>query len=261
MRAFFSLSLRLTLNYPLNFGMMIGSLFVPVLTFYFISRFLVPSGGAAGPDYFAFVVLGIVAGNLLAAGMQSFGRQIDTTVQQGQFEMLLAEPVSWTWLPLGLSVWPAAFRLFGSVAVVLVSLLLGVTYEVSGVPLALIVSGLGLVASLCLGIFSGALRVLAKEGDPLLSLYSMVAMLLGGAYFPIATLPGPLRALSLLLPNTYVNYGLRHALIPGFEGVSPSASMCLLFLVIFDIVMLPLSVRFFARCMDVGRRHGVLAGY
>ena len=119
-----------------------------------------------------------------------------------------------------------------------------------------------MLASLAIGVLSGSVVVLAKRGDPVLTLYTIAASLLSGALFPVELLPAWLRWLSWLLPQTYVISALRHLLMPQGE-LLPGASIgqAVLGLSVFVLIGLPLALWVFGRAMEAGRRMGVLSGY
>lgn len=260
--AFFVLGYRLAINYPMSFAMNQVGIVLPVVTFYFVAK-LVPgvSGAQNGGDYFTFVVLGLAATNVLMAGLQSFGRELDLAVQQGRFEMLLTEPVGWKLLPVGLATWPAVWRLASSAIVIAVSALMGARYEWSGLGFAMLIALLGSITGLSIGVLSGGLRVLSKRSDPILALYTLAGSVLGGVFFPVELIPGWLRWASLLVPQTYLAAGLRAALIPATTLGGPSATEAVLGLACLAAVLLPLSLWLFERWLDVGRRVGVLGSY
>lgn len=260
--AFFVLGYGLAISYPMSFAMNQLGIVLPVVTFYFVSK-LVPgvSGASRGGDYFTFVVLGLVATNVLMAGLQSFGRELDLAVQQGRFEMLLTEPVGWKLLPIGLATWPAVWRLASSAAAILVSALLGARYQWSGLAWAVLIAVLGSVAGLSIGVLSGGIRVLSKRSDPILALYTLAGSVVGGVFFPVALIPGWLRWASFLVPQTYLAAGLRAALTPTTTFGGPSATEAVVGLACFAAVLLPLSLWLFERWLDVGRRVGVLGSY
>ena len=145
--------------------------------------------------------------------------------------MILVEPVRWRLLPFGLVQWPIARVMVGVVVLFVVSIPLGAEYDIAGIPSALVIVILGLAAGLTIGIVSTGLKVLAKSGDPLLTLYMLAAQVLSGTYFPIEVLPDWLEPVSLLLPHTHVINSLRRVLMPagdsmpGMIGMSDGSDM------------------------------------
>ena len=259
---FFLMGYRLALSYPMAFVMNQLAIVLPVFTFYFVAKLLPDVAHAIpGGDYFTFVVLGVVATNVLMAGLQAFGRELDDAVQQGRFEVLLTEPVGWRLLAIGLAVWPILWRLATSAIVLLAAIPLGARYRWAGIGWAILLLILGATAGLSIGVLSGAVRVLAKRSDPILALYTLAGSVLGGVFFPIELLPAWLRWTSYLIPQTYVASGLRAALAPASTTGDSGATETLAILTLFTLFVLPVGLWAFGRSLDFGRRVGVLGGY
>ena len=255
------MGLSTALSYPLNFTLLALRPLVPVVTFFFVAK-LIASGPSVADDYYSFVILGFLVSEVLAGALAGFTSEMQTMVQQGQFEMLLVEPVRWRVIPFGLAASPLLLRLLFALVGGVVAISLGARFQVSGVPAAIILLMLALAASLAIGVASGAIGVLSKRSDPVLTLYTLVAGILSGVAFPIELLPGPARALSWLIPHTYAITGIRKALLPGGEGVTgPTINQSLAFLAIFILVAYPFVLWVFGKIMEAGRRAGVLSGY
>jgi ABC-2 type transport system permease protein len=258
---FFTMSMRLALSYPMGFVLSQLGMIVPVFGYYFVGQ-LVGGRPSVGGDYYSFAVTGLVGTYLILGGLRAFGNDLVSRVQQGQFEMLLTEPVGWRILPIGIAAWPLSWEVATSVVVLFASIPLGAHYRMHGIPLALLVGFLGTTAGLAIGLFSGAVRVLSKGSDPIVAIYVLFIGVLSGVSFPLVLLPPVLRAIAWLLPSTYLVYGLRAALLPGgaIPG-APDATQALVFLALFDLIVFPAAIAAFGRSLEVGRRLGVLAGY
>ncbi len=262
MGAFTAIGFRTATAYPANFAITQVQPLFQVLVFFFVAKLVTRSGPAVGGDYFTFVVLGWAGIQMLQSGLTAFSSEVNTAVQQGRFEMLLVEPIRWRLLPFGLVQWPIIQKSAAVAILLLVSTLLGADFLLSGLPAAIFVLILGVLASLAIGILSGAVVVLAKRGDPVMTVYTIAASLLSGALFPVELLPSWLQGLSWLLPQTYVIAALRRVFMP--EGAQlPGASLeqALLGLGVFILIGLPVSLWIFGRAMESGRRLGVLSGY
>lgn len=262
MGAFSAMGFRTATAYPANFALSQIQPLFQVLVFFFVAKLVSRSGPSVGGDYFTFVVIGWAGIQMLQAGLNSFSAEVNSAVQQGRFEMLLVEPTRWRLLPFGLVQWPVIQRSAAVLILLLVSTTLGADYRLAALPTAIAVLALGVLASLAIGILSGSVVVLAKRGDPVLTLYGIAASLLSGALFPVELLPTWLRALSWLLPQTYVIAALRRVLMPQGD-LLPGASLgeAVLGLGAFILIGLPIAVWIFGRAMESGRRLGVLSGY
>ncbi|HEX2368479.1 MAG TPA: ABC transporter permease [Acidimicrobiia bacterium] len=260
-RAFFRMGWNYSTNYPLGFWLGQVSQLLPVVIFYFISQLNVNSP-AVGGDYYTFVVLGFVGMMILAPGVNGLSFELEAAMLHGHWEMLLVEPVPWRLLPFTMVVWPTGLRLLLIVVMVLVSTLLGAVYDPSGLGVALLILVLGLGTGLAIGILSSSIKVLAKKGDPVLTLYMLATQVLSGQFFNIEALPTPLRIMAYAIPQTYVNQGLRKALMPAAEAIPGfGIPASLIALAAFNLLLLPVAIWIFGRSMEYGRSIGVLSGY
>lgn len=249
------------LHYPVNFVLLALRPLIPVITFFFVAK-LVTSGPSVGGDYYSFVIIGLLTSEALAGALGGFTFEMQSMVQQGQFEMLLIEPVRWRLIPFGLAAWPVVMRSVLAFVSGAIAVFLGADFSSSEVLSAIALFMLGLSASLVIGVFSGAIGVLSKRSDPVLTLYTLVVGILSGVAFPIELLPRPARTISLLIPHTYVITGMRKLLLPGGDSIpGPSLIQAVLVLTGFIVVGYPLVLWAFGRTMEAGRRSGVLSGY
>ena len=260
--AFLRLGWRQAISYPLGFFMSQISNFLPILIFFFVSDLVTRPGRTFGGDYFSSVVIGLIGVKLLDSGLRGFGMQMDIAINRGWLEMFLVEPVRWRFLPIAMSQWPNVLGIFAVATMVALALALGATFEPSGIPIALAIGALGMFAGLAIGTMSAAIKVLAKSGDPILLLYTLMAQLFSGVYFPVDSLPSGLRWVSYLMPHTYVIQGLRKALLPdGADLAGPSSLATVLTLLIFSVLAYPLAIWIWGRALEYGRKLGVLSGY
>lgn len=260
-RAFFEMGSSTAFAYPLSFVMAVVQPMIPVVTFFFVAK-LVTDGPSVGGDYYSFVIVGFLTTAAFGGALGGFALEMQTAVQQGRFEMLLVEPVRWRLLPFGLAEWEIANRLLFVAVAGTVSLMLGAQFRWDNLLLVVLLFVLGLGASLAIGILSGAVGVLTKRSNPVLTLYTLVAGILAGVAFPIELLPAPVRALSWLIPHTYAITALRRVLLIDGEFVpGPTVPQALIALTLFNLLMYPTVLWVYGRIMETGRRTGVLSGY
>lgn len=260
--AFLRLGWRQAISYPLGFFMSQISNFLPILIYFFVSDLVTQPERAFGTDYFSAVVIGLIGVKLLDSGLRGFGTQMDVAINRGWLEMFLVEPVRWRFLPIAMSQWPNAQGVFAVITMALLGIVLGAHFELSGIPIALAIGALGMIAGLAIGTMSAAIKVLAKSGDPVLLLYTLMAQLFSGVYFPVENLPDGIRWVSYLMPHTYVIQGLRKALLadgPALPG--PSSLSIVVTLLVFSVLAYPLAIWIWGRALEYGRKLGVLSGY
>lgn len=250
------------ISYPLSLLMNGANALVGVTVWAFVSEHTGTSGPSVGNDYYTFVVIGLVGMAVLQGGLNGFSSQIGEMMQRGRLEMVLVEPIRWRALPFGLGQWIIAKQCLVALLMVLVSLILGARYSLGGVPMALLILFIGLAATFTVGVLSASVKVLSKRSDPVLALYQLGALVLSGVFYPVEVLPTPLRALSWVIPHTYVIDGLRQTLMP--EGAvlgGISSNQAVLLLLAFCAVAYPLSLWLFGRSLEYGRKMGLLSGY
>lgn len=251
-----------TMSYPLALAITQIQSVMELCIYYFIAQIVNQSGTAVGSDYYTFVVLGVLGSLILSGAMQEFILELDESIQQGRLEMLLVEPVPWTLLPFGMAQWPIVLRGVNALIMVGLSLLLGAHYTISGFPVLIPIVLLGLGASLAIGMMAASIKILSKRADPILTIYSVGAAVLSGVFYPVDLLPPAARALSYLIPQTYVLSAMRKTLMPGgAEVTGPSPGRAIVILLIFNLVLYPPSVWLLKRSLNFGRRLGLLSGY
>jgi ABC-2 type transport system permease protein len=122
-----------------------------------------------------------------------------------------------------------------------------------GFVVMLLVSALAFGA---LGIILGGVMLVVKRGEALVGLFTYALGILGGAFFPISTLPDWLQPIARIVPTRFAFEGLRHAIFLGGDWVADA-----LVLLVMGIVALPIANYFFARAVDHTRRAGTLTQY
>ena len=259
--AFMWMGYRETLAYPMGFVVgRIGS-FAVVISYYFLAQ-LIPSTPAVGGDYYTFVIIGMVSIQVIGVGLSAFTTTLDYIIQQGQFETYLVEPVNWRLLPFGLGAWPMLINTLIALAMGAFAVLFGATFVLSAIPLAILILALGAASGHAVGILAASIKVIAKRGDPITAIYTLLIGLLAGTAFPVSLLPLPLRVLAYCLPPTYVNSALRKILMPAGDQIpGPSAGVAVLLLIGFLVVLYPLALWLYGRALEYGRKMGLLAGY
>lgn len=250
------------ISYPASFLMEQINNMMPVVIYYFVAHLVGSNRASVLGDYYTFVIIGLAAMRLLSGALRGVGEELERAVEQGRLEALLVQPINWRMLPFGLAQWPIAWRFVNVAILIGLSVPLGANYNLAGVPLALLVVVLGSAATMAVGIIAASVKVLAKRTDPVLTLYALAASVLSGVFFPIDLLPGGVRVVSYLIPDTYVIAALRELLMAGGGGlVGPSALQAVFGLLAFDIVAFPCALWLFGRSLEYARTAGVLGGY
>ncbi len=258
--AFFRLDWVEEFAYPLAFLLSELGLFVPMLAYFFIGE-LVGNSDTVGGDYFTFAAIGIGVTVILQSALSGFGYALQRSQNRGQFELILAEPVPWLFLPVALNTYRTLLGAINGVLVLVIAAFLGGHFLLSGVPEFAVLVILGIGASTAVGILAASLMVVAKRSQPVLTLYGLASSLLGGALFSVDQLPGWLKALSYVIPHTYVISAARTVLMedPGTFTIDFGTAVWVL--AVFNVLTLSVGMWLFARSLQFARREGILGGY
>lgn len=248
------------ISYPLSMIMKQIGVIAPVFIYYFIGE-LVPASEAVGDDYFTFAVIGMGVAGMLQAALGGFGGSLQRAQDRGTFETLLVEPVPWLFLPFAMNLWRVMLGIISGSLIMIVALPLGADYIASGIPAFVVLIVLGVIASMGVGILAASMMVLAKRSQPILTLYGLAASLLGGALFSVDQLPPFLRALSYVIPQTYVINSARAVLMDDPGTFFIPFTTAVLALSIFNVVIFALGLWLFARALQYARKMGMLSGY
>ena len=131
----------------------------------------------------------------------------------------------------------------------------GVPLHLAGLPLALGVGALGVVAFACIGLLFVAALLAYKSAVGAAWVLSAIT-LLGGAYFPVRLFPGWIRWVSDVQPFTPAADLIRHSLV-GTPSVQP-VWVELIKLGAFTAVLTPLSFTVLWLAVNLSRRRGTI---
>lgn len=227
----------------------------PVLLYYFQSTFL-----DITPELFMTMLIGaaVIAG--LQDALTGLTSRLNFAMERGTLETYLVEPVPWALIPVAMNIWRSVTGALLACVMVALGWMLGGPIHAAGIPVALLVLFLGILACNALGSFAASFILLFKRGEPVVMLYSLAASVLGGALFPIEVLPPYIRWASYLVPHSYVINAERLLLMPDTapaDGLSPLTST--LVLALFCAVTFALGLFIFDRSLRLARRLGILS--
>ena len=136
---------------------------------------------------------------------------------QGTLERLMASPLRRAEIVLGYMLGFTVLALVQSAEVLAFSLVVLHVHNVGNVALIFLLEALMAIAAVNLGIFLSMFARTEFQAVQFIPLVIVPQMLLAGIIFPISTEPGPLQALSRVLPLTYAVEGLRNIMIKGAD--------------------------------------------
>jgi len=252
------------ISYRTSFWVSIGGIFFNVLVFFFLSEFINAATNTVldetNGDYFSFVLIGVAFGSYFGVGMNSFARALRLAQTTGTLEAMMMTPTSVPAIIIGSASWSYVFTTFRVVVYLLIgTLLLGVSFSGANYAAALTGLLLAIISFASIGIISAGIIMVIKRGDAVTGLISGLANLVGGVFYPVAILPSGLQFIAKLLPITYALRLMRQALLGGatWSELAPD----FLALIIFCIVLFPISLLVFRYAVQRARLEGTLAHY
>lgn len=264
LRAFLIRDYYIEASYRTSFLVSIGGIFFNVLVFYFLSEFIGTATDTTyeevNGDYFSFVLIGIAFAGYFGVGMTSFSRALRLAQTTGTLEAMMMTPSSLPAIITGSAAWSYVFTTFR----VFVYLFLGIVlFDVNfaGANYSAALTGLvlAIISFASIGIISASIIMVIKRGDAITALVASLANLVGGVYYPVAILPQGLQLLARLLPITYALRVMRQSLLAGasWNELAPD----LVALLIFCLLLFPISLFVFQYAVQRARLEGTLAHY
>jgi ABC-2 type transport system permease protein len=262
--AFLKRDLSLALSYRLSFLMQLGGIFLSVAIFYFLSRLfgaaVAPQLEAYGGDYFSFVLIGLAFTGFLGLSLSSFASSIREGQVMGTLEIMLLSPTRLSAILLSSSLWAYLLTTLRVVVYLLVgALVFGASMGQANVGSAILVMLLSIASFSGIGIFSAAIVLLVKKGDPIAWVLGSASSLLAGVYYPISVLPEWLEPLSRILPLTYALDAMRLAMLRGYSIYELRFDILVLFG--FTVVLTPLAFMVFRKALKRAKMEGSLIQY
>jgi ABC-2 type transport system permease protein len=196
------------------------SLGFQIVLFYFLGRLVdpatLPQYGGRPTTYLEFAAVGIVLGAFMGLGMSKTSTALRQEQLAGTLESLLMTPVRPWVIQLGMASYdllyvPLRTALFlGALAVTL-----NVSFELAGVPAALLLLVVFIPFVWGLGMIGAAAILTFKRGGGLVGIVATAISITSGAYFPLALLPGWIRPVAEANPVGLAFEGTRQALLGG----------------------------------------------
>jgi ABC-2 type transport system permease protein len=181
------------------------------------------SGGNADPAYRAFIVVGSALWSFVVSGIAGLAWSVlDDRERYRMLRYVYVSPSDFLIVLLGRGVARLAVGAMGAVITLAFGvLLLGVPLDPAVIdwPMLTMVSVLGLIAILALGILLAAICIQTRqEAWSYPEAVAGALFLVCGAVFPLAVLPLVVQGIGLLVPLTWWIEGTRDALFP--NGIS-----------------------------------------
>lgn len=213
--------------YPSNLALAGVQELTAVGVWYFTARFLDAGASASvgryGGNYLTYVIVGVLLNQICLAALNGPFTTISDAFWDKRLETYrLSIHGIWANL-LGRLGWDVGFSLVLQGAALVVLLLVGgldLRADIN-LPLVVLVGLLLVAANAGLGVAGASLFFLleVKSGqDPITWVYRYLVMLVSGLYVPLTILPGWLRAIGGVLPQTYGLAAMRALVLTGADA-------------------------------------------
>ena len=252
------------ISYKFDFIFKLSSIWLSLFVLYFLSKLINPAISSElkpyGGDYFSFAVIGTAFISYLNVGLDSFSRSIREAQLMGTLEAVLVTRTRLTSILLFQALWNFIFASIHVVAYLGFGFIFFKSHLTNPDFLsATVILLLTILAFSSLGILSGSFILIFKKGSPINWFIFNLSRFLGGVYYPITVLPGWCQKMALFLPITHSLEGIRLALIQGHSLTE--LKMQVIALLIFNVVLLPVSMVIFNIAFQIARKDGTLCHY
>lgn len=262
--AFFKRDALMALSYRASFAMQIIGSVIFVIVFCFLGKALDSGSNPVlaryGNSMTAYILIGVALADCVGLSLTAFSNHIREGQLTGTLALTLASP---TPLPLVLiysSIWPYFFCAIRFIIFLIAgSLLFGVDLQTSGLPAALLIFVLTVVAFMGVGILWASAVVLIKRGEALQATFSFLIWMLSGVLYPEAMLPAWMQPLSKAIPLTTALDGMRLALLKGMGFADLSGRI--FGLAAYAAVLMVVGLIAFNISIRTARESGSLASY
>lgn len=250
-------------SYRIGLLLSIGGSLVTIFVVFFLGRAF---GGVAGPElaryggsYFGFAVVGVALSNLMALGLTGMSSRIREGQVMGTLELMLLSPNRLGLLFVSSSLWAHAQALVSVLLFVIVGVALGADFGNANVGMTLLSLLLAVLAFNAFGLFSAAVVIVIKQGNPVALLMSMASVLLAGVFYPVSVLPDWLRVIGQALPLTQALELVRRAALVG-EGMETLWAQVVI-LVALTALLIPIGLWACAKAVEIAQTDGSLSQY
>ncbi len=260
---FIKKDMSIAISYKFQFIFQFLQVFFSIVSIYFVGKMLSDSGKSSllkvyHADYFSFALVGLAVASYLKAGLVTLTNDVRQIMNQGTLEAMCASPTGYNWMLFCTSLWPFIFENIRVAFHFIVGIVIfGVRFNNANMFAVLITVALTIPIFLLLGMISCSLLILIKRGDPINWIFSNASSLLAGTLFPLAVLPKWLRIIAECLPLTHSLEAMRKSMLAGSS--IQEIKVHLLALVIFLLILLPLTIFVNNTCMKQARKSGAFS--
>jgi ABC-2 type transport system permease protein len=251
-------------SYKLPFAVEIFQSLVSLVMVFYLSRLVHPTltgadASALRDGYFPFAVVGLGLLTILTVALITFASRLRTDQTTGTLEALMATPTSPSLIILASAAYELIYSTVSAALLFILAIgLFGLRFDVKplGIPLLIVALISSVLVFAAVGVGFAAFIIVFKKGGSLLTFGGGALSLLGGVYFPVSLLPGPVAAVARALPLTQAANIFRDILLFGKVPYLATG-----YLALSAAVLLPVGLWIFESAIRRSRRAGTLGQY
>ena len=248
------------LSYRVRFISQALGTFFSVTLFYYVSRLVKVGSFQSHDDYFKFVVVGLVILGILYSSFTTVPSRVRQELVAGTFEKFVVSPFGAVASVVSLGLFPVLMAFVtGLLTIAFAVIVFGLSLHWSTAALAIPLGVLGWLAFTPFALLAAALVIAVKQAESGIAFIATGFSLIGGFIFPISLLPGWIQWTSNVQPFTPTLQLLRNVLVG--TPLTDSASLALLKIVGFVVVLTPLSIWLLSFAIHFGQRRGTIIEY
>lgn len=188
--------------------------------FYFVGLMVdpakLPEFGGSTTTYLEFVAIGIAMFMFVQVCLTSVAGALREEQYMGTLESLMLTPTSALTVQIGSMAYELVYvPIRTAVFLIAIAVAFGVSFDMAGIPPAMLVMLAFVPFVWGLGILAGAATLTLKRGEGVVGLIAAVLTISSGAYFPIDLLPGWLQTLAEINPFTIALDAMRDTALGG----------------------------------------------
>jgi ABC-2 type transport system permease protein len=199
------------------------------------------------PSYFQFMAPGIMAMVVMMALMTGLPHAISYEKDMGTLDGMLVAPINRLSIILGKALAQTTRGMIQGVLILVLAVLLFNVHIYGSILLVFLIMFLVVFSFVGLGIMITSFTNNEQTATMIMMTLMFPMMFFSGVFFPIEQMPAIMQGIAKILPLTYATDALRNVIVLG-AGV-PAISSQLIFLVIFGVVFLVISIPLFNRAM------------
>jgi len=198
-------------------------------------------------SYFQFMAPGILAMVVMMALMTGLPHAISYEKDMGTLDGMLVAPINRLSIILGKTLAQTTRGMIQGVLLLVLAVLLFNVHIYGSVPLVLLILFLVVFSFVGLGIMITSFTNNEQTASMIMMTIMFPMMFFSGVFFPIEQMPMFMQWIAQILPLTYATDALRNVIVLGAD--IPAISGQLIFLVVFGIAFLVISIPLFNRAM------------